>query len=127
MISVATSTPAAPGREGRDKLAFEDRVGGILLLFCLAAMAGIAYWYPWYLCTYHSAPDDRYGFAMIYALPFWFIGPALAGRALFRLMRAVSRAQHTFANSLFAAVGVLLALVAFSPVVMFSWSILFRR
>jgi hypothetical protein len=104
--------------------AFEDRVGAILLLLCTAIMAGVAYWYPWYLCTYHSAPDDRYGFAIMYAFPFWFIGPALASRALFRLLKAVSRGGRNVANVLFAVSGTALGFASLSPIWMLAWSTL---
>jgi NhaP-type Na+/H+ or K+/H+ antiporter len=45
-------------------LVLEVRFGAILFLVCANGIAAIAYWYPWYLCRYHAAPDDRYGFAL---------------------------------------------------------------
>jgi len=108
-------------------LVLEDRVGSLLFLVCADLMAAIAYWYPWYLYTYHSAPDDRYGFAILFAFPFYFIGAGIAGVALFRLLRAVIRGQRCIANSIFAVCGTLLALVGFSPLLMFGWRILYLR
>jgi hypothetical protein len=108
-------------------LVLEDRVGSILFLGCSAMMAGISYWYPWYLSTYHAAPDDRYGFAILFAFPFYFIGAGIAGVALFRLSRAVIRGRHCIANDIFAVCGVLLALIGFSPLLMFGWRIFSLR
>lgn len=104
---------------------FEERVGAVLFLFCAAIMAGIAYWYPWYLCTYHSAPDDRYGFAMIAALPFWFAAPGIAGWAAARLFRAVRRERCTVANSAFAIFGGLMGVIGFSPALMLVGRLMF--
>jgi hypothetical protein len=101
---------------------FEERVGCVLLLGCTAILAAIVYWYPWYLCTYYSAPDDRYGFALAYAFPFWFIGPAFADWALLRLSRAAMQAQRTLGNGLLFFSVVLLGLVGFSPLVVFGWT-----
>jgi hypothetical protein len=89
-------------------------------------MAGIAYWYPWYLCTYHAAPDDRYGFAILFAFPFYFIGAGISGVALYRLLRVIIREQRSIANGVFAVCGVLLALAGFTPILMFGWRIFSR-
>jgi hypothetical protein len=107
-------------------LLLEERVGAILFLFCSAVMAGIAYWYPWYLCTYHAAPDDRYGFALLFALPFYYIGAAISGVALFRLVRVVIRGQHRIADGIFMFCGVLLAVAGFSPLLMLGWETVSR-
>jgi hypothetical protein len=107
-------------------LVLEERVGAMLLLLCSVVMAGIAYWYPWYLSTYHSAPDDRYGFAILLALPFWFVGAGLSAIALFRLLRAVVRGQRDIANWVLAICGALLALGGFSPLVMLAWRLFSR-
>jgi len=105
---------------------FEERVGMVILLACTAILAGIVYWYPWYLCTYHSAPDDRYGFALMSAFPFWFAGPAFAGWALLPLSRAAMQAQRTVGNGLLFVCGALLGLVGFSPLVMFAYTSMSR-
>jgi hypothetical protein len=105
------------GWRGGGNFILEERTGSILFLLCSAVMAGIAYWYPWYLCTYYSAPDDRYGFAMLPALPFYFIGPGIAGVALFRLVK-VLRGNWSVPNVIFAMCGSLLALVGVSPLIM---------
>jgi len=107
----------------RDSLQLEERWGSILFLFCSAILAGIDYWYPWYLCTYHASPDDRYGFAILFAFPFYFVGAGIAGLALFRLLRVVIREQRGAANWTFAVCGVLLALAGFSPLLMVGWRI----
>jgi len=91
---------------------FEERVGMVILLACTAILAGIVYWYPWYLCTYHSAPDDRYGFALMSAFPFW--------------SRAAMQAQRTVGNGLLFVCGALLGLVGFSPLVMFAYTSMSR-
>ena len=105
---------------------FEDRLAEIFVLLASAVIAAIAYWYPWYLCTYHSAPDDRYGFAIGAVFPFWFIGPGIAAWAAFRLWRAVVRRQRDISNVAFAICGGLLALVGLSPLLMYAVSILAR-
>lgn len=107
--------------KGRPTPVLEERVGGILMLVCTVVMVAIAFWYPWYVSTYHSAPDDRYGAAMMLGFPFWFIGPALAGRAWLRLMQAVVRHRRDAANIAFAVCGFLLALATFSPWFMILW------
>src|SRR5882724_4778360 len=99
---------------------FEERLGYVLLLACTAVLAVIVYWYPWYLCTYYSAPDERYGFAIMYAFPFWFIGPGVAGLTVFKLLRAVLAGQRTTGNIALAACGVLLAVTGCSPIIMFA-------
>ena len=101
---------------------FEERVGALLLLLGSVSIAGIAYWYPWYLCTYHSSPDDRYGMAIMYAFPFWFIGPGMAGSAMFQLLKALAQRQLTLINACFAICGGLLALIGFSPLFMYAWT-----
>jgi hypothetical protein len=105
--------------------AFEERVGYILLLFCMAVMAAIVYWYPVYVHA-HSGPlplDYVYGSILLWAFPFWFIGPGVTLWAMFRLWRAVIRGERTIANGFFAVCGGLLAVVGFSPLVMFAWGI----
>jgi len=52
------------------------------------------------------------------AFPFWFIGPGIAGWAIFRLLRAVIREESTLGNLLFAVCGGMLALGGFSPLFM---------
>jgi hypothetical protein len=110
-----------------DALVFEDRLGGILFLTCSAVMAGIAFWYPWYLCTYYAAPDDRYGVAILFAFPFYFIGAGIGAVALFRLLRAVIRGRRCVTNGIFAVCGVLLALIGFSPLLMYGWRMYLLR
>jgi hypothetical protein len=108
-------------------LVLEDRIGAVLFLFCSAVMAGIAYWYPWYLATYYSAPDDRYGMAMFFALPFYLVGAVIAGVALSRLLRATLRGPRNGANTVYIICGSLLALLGLSPIFMLGWTILSRR
>ena len=48
----------------------EERVGAILFLTCSAALAGIAFWYPWDVATHHASEDDRYGMVLLFAFPF---------------------------------------------------------
>jgi hypothetical protein len=103
---------------------FEDRLGAVLILFCMSVLQGIAYWYPIYLCTYHSSPDDRYGIAMLYAFPFWVGGSFVAGGAAFRLLRVVIWGGRTAGNITFALIGGVLALTSLSPALTFVYSIL---
>jgi hypothetical protein len=103
---------------------FDVRLGGTLILISAAVMAVISYWYPWYLCTHHSSPDDRYGIAMVAAFPFWFIGPAIAGRALFRIFAAFLRGKRTAADYGVCICAGFLALAGFSPLLMFTWNTL---
>lgn len=84
-------------------------------------MRGFAYWYPVYVATHHAYEDDRYGFVFLFAFPFYFIGAAVAGVALHRLMKAVARGRRGGVDIVFAIGGNLLALVAFSPLLMFGW------
>jgi hypothetical protein len=108
-------------------LVLEVRVGAILFLVCANVIAAIAYWFPWYLSRYHAAPDDRYGFAVVYAFPFWFLGAGISAWALFRLIEAVFRAERSSSNFLYGIVGCLLALGGFSPLFMVGWRIVKLR
>jgi hypothetical protein len=116
----------AAGCHNGGALVLEDRLGGILFLSCSAIMAVVAFWYPWYLCVYHAAPDDRYGFALLFAFPFYLFGAAVAGMALFRLLRSVIGGSCTVSNGVYAFCGVLLAFIGFSPLIMFAWRIISR-
>ena len=102
--------------------AFEPRIGGVLVLICSAVIGAISYWYPWYLCTYHAAPDDRY--PVIIGVPFWFLASGLACWGLFELLRGVMRGPQRVGNAVFVVCGVLLALGGISPIVMFLKSLL---
>lgn len=108
-------------------LVLEVRLGAILFLICANVIAAIAYWYPWYVSRYHTAPDDRYGFVLLYAFPFWFLGAGISAWALFRLIQGVFRAQRSSSNFLYAIVGCLLALGGFSPLFMLGWRIVKLR
>jgi hypothetical protein len=111
-------------RLDRANYRFEDRLGAVLMLFCMTVLQAIAYWYPLYLCAYHASPDDRYGFAMLYAFPFWVGGLVIAGRAAFRLLRAVVWGGGTVSNVTFALIGGALALTSLSPALTFIYSLL---
>jgi hypothetical protein len=111
--------------EMASKSLLDDRVGGVLLLTCMAGLAGMVFWYPLYLMTFHSAPDDRYGFAVMYCLPFYFIGPAYTGRVFVRLMGTVLVSGFNLLNGVFAVSGMLLGLIAFSPLVLFLCRLVF--
>jgi len=112
------------GWRTRGALVLEDRVASMLFLVCSTVIAAIGYWYPWYLSTYHASPDDRYGFVIMNALPFYFIGAGIAVVALFRLMRVVAQAQRSAANGVLPLCAVLLALIGFSPLLMVGWRLL---
>jgi|SRR6266850_1759159 len=105
----------------------EVRIGAILFLICANVMAAIDYWYPIYLCTYHAAPDDRYGFAMAFACPFWFLGAGISAWALFHLIRAVFQAERSIVNVLYAISGSLLSVGGFSPLLMLGWRIMLTQ
>ncbi len=105
-----------PGWHPRAAIPLEERLGSILFLTCSGMLAGIAFWYPWYLCTYHAAPDDRYGFVLMYAMPLWFLGPGMAGVALVRLLQVVRRPPLTIPNLVIAVCGIALALPGCSPI-----------
>lgn len=107
-------------------LVLEERLGSILFLFASAIMAGIAFWYPWYLCTYHSAPDDRYGFALVFAIPFYFVGAWVAGAGLVRLTRSLLTAQRSLTNGVVGSLGLVLGLIGLSPIIMLSWKLMTR-
>ena len=96
-------------------IVLEVRIGAILFLLCTNVMAAIDYWYPLYLCTYHAAPDDRYGMAMSAALPFWFLGAGISAWALFHVIRAIFHRDRIFVNILYATFGLALALGGFYP------------
>ena len=100
-------------------LVLEVRIGAILFLLCANVMAAIDYWYPWYLCTYHAAPDDRYGFAIEAGFPFWFVGAGISAWALFHLIRAVFGGKRSLLNVLCATLGILLAVGGFLPLIVF--------
>jgi hypothetical protein len=108
------------------KLVLGDRVGPILFLVCSAVMAALAFWYPLYLSTYQSSPDDRYGYAALIALPFYFIGDWIAATALFRLTRALFRGRPTIGNGIVGFLGAILALIGFSPLLVIGWRLLSR-
>jgi hypothetical protein len=105
-------------------LAFKEPLGSILFLLCSAIMAGIGFWYPWYLCTYHSAPDDRYGFALVFAIPFYFVGAWIAGAGLNRLTKELLKARLGLTSGAVGILGLVLALIAFSPIIVFSWRLM---
>jgi len=115
------------GWRGKFDFVLEERVGAILFLICSAAFAGFAVWYPWCVATHHAGEDDRYGFVFLFAFPFYFIGAALAGVAFYRLMRAVARGRRGGADISYAVCGTVLALVGFSPLLMFGWRMLSIR
>src|SRR5438445_616750 len=80
----------AVGRHGALPV-LEDRIGALIFLVCADVMAAIAYWYPWYVSTRYAAPDDRYGFVLLFGFPFWFLAGGISAWALFRLLRALVR------------------------------------
>jgi hypothetical protein len=112
------------GWRGRFDLVLEERVGAMLFLMCSAFFAGFAFWYPEYVATYHAYEDDRYGMIYMFAFPFYFIGAAISGVAFYRLARAVSRRERTGVDVVFVICGSMLALVGFSPLLMFGWRML---
>lgn len=115
------------GWRGRFDFVLEERVGAILLLMCSAALASVMYWYPWYVATHHASEDDRYGMVFMFAFPFYFLGAAVAGVALYRLIKAVSREKRGGTDIVFSIGGSVLALVGFSPLLMFAWRMFLVR
>ena len=112
------------GWRGGIGFVFEERIGAILFLASSAVLAGIAYWYPCYVATYHAYEDDRYGFVILFAFPFYFIGAAISGIAFYRLMRVVMRGKRGRADAAFVVCGSMLALAGISPLVMIGWGML---
>jgi hypothetical protein len=102
-------------------IVLEVRSGAILFLLCANVIAAIACWYPWYLCTYHAAPDDRYGVAMAFSFPFWFLGAGISAWALFHLVKAAFRVERDAVNFLYVILGCFLALGGFSPLFVLGW------
>ncbi|HTR42972.1 MAG TPA: hypothetical protein VMH87_15265 [Pseudomonadales bacterium] len=105
-------------------LKLEDRIGAILFLVCAVVMTVISFWYPVYLCAYYSSPDDRYGFALLFASPFWFVSAGISCVAFHRLSSAVASGQRTIANYILIIGGTLLALLGLSPFLFVLWRIL---
>src|SRR5438874_1878566 len=95
----------------------EDRVGGVLFLLCADVMGLIAYWYPRYVITHYAAPDDRFGGAIVFGIPFYIAGAGISGWALFCLGRAVLRGRRNVANAAYSIGGLLLGAAGFSPLV----------
>jgi hypothetical protein len=104
-------------------IVLEGRIGAILFLICANVMAAIDCWYPIYLCKYHAAPDDRYGMAAAFGIPFWFLGAGISAWAVFQLIRAVFKAGRSSANVLYVISAGLLALGGFSPLLILGWRI----
>ena len=104
-------------------LAFPERMGAILFLICSVVMVAIDFWYPMYVMAHNSSPDDRYGFFIFGAFPFYVIGAVIAGIAYYRLLKVVVKGRRSFSNIVFLSCGTLLALVGCSPLLLFVWRI----
>jgi len=61
---------------------------------------------------------------LLFAFPFYFIRAAIAGLAIYRLLRVVLRGTRGGMDIALTVFGLALALVGFSPLLMFGWRML---
>lgn len=104
----------------------EERVGCILFLVCGAVVSVIGFWFPWHACKYHSAPDDRYGGAILLGLTMCLFGASITSRSALRLLRLLCQKPLTAANLVVGIGGGFLALAGLSPWLMLAWMLLSR-
>ncbi len=112
---------------GDPRRKLEDRSGAIYFLLCANAIAAISCWYPSYVAGHYSAPDDRFGFLLLFALPFWLVAPGIAAWALFSLLKSTVRQMWNVVNVFYTLAGMVLALGCFSPVLMLAYRLIRLR
>ncbi len=102
-----------------------ERIGCIIWLLCAASIAGLGFWYPEVVLNRNSAPDDRSGFVLLAAMPFYFIGAVIAIRAMLRLITIV-RSQESANSRRILFAGTLLAIFSLTPLLIIGSRILLR-
>lgn len=81
---------------------------------CAASIAELAFWYPEAVANRNASPDDRFGLVLMMGIPFDIVGSIIASRAIFGLV-VCARQKPTTTVNLLLFVGILLALMSLSP------------
>ena len=90
------------------------RAAWLLRLAFAALLAVVGYWYPMFVANQNAGPDDRFGFALIIAVPFVLLGGVFAAWSFWRLLRLVVSAQSRGTTALLL-LGALLMVVSIIP------------
>lgn len=106
------------GKQVKLAVSKDPRIGCILWLLCAATISGLGWWYPNWVMDRNSGPgiDDRSGIILVAMIPFYLLAVLIAIRASTRLAQVVMR-ESSGINQFFAVVGLSLASIAVSPVV----------
>jgi len=68
----------------------DKRAGALIWLAGAAVIAVLGWWYPLAIAERNAAPDDRFGFVLVFpGVPFVFMGSIIAAWSYARLLRAL--------------------------------------
>jgi hypothetical protein len=67
----------------------DKRAAWLVRLASMAVLAVVGFWYPMLVARQNAGPDDRFGFALIVAVPFVLVGGCLAVWSFWRLLRLI--------------------------------------
>lgn len=103
----------------------DECIGCIIWLLCAVTIAASGFWYPEYVANRNESPDDRFGWVLMSAMPFYILGGAIAVRTMLLLLR-VRRKQNGLINHALLALGGLMTAFALTPLLIIGKRIFLR-